>query len=406
MLGTAVSGRDSAGSTDVAIMGDPGSAHRPGPRLVVLGVLMACFAWAVIVPISLTAPPTVFLGAAFVVGMAGFGAALMLVLWTVVSPRPSPASTWAMTVMLLAVSLVLWAPAHLWAERREQPWAWLAGFAIAACALLSWQSGVVMAVVLGAAAWIGGIVFDGGIAAAVLTLLGSAVVVWTMCQALVWLLRLLWTAQAGKEAQTALAIAEERLRAGRELHDVLGHRLGIIALKAELAADLTARDPGHAATECEAIRGLASETLVEVRRAVHGQTVADLATQLQAADLVLHSAGIEASVDADPDVLARLPQELSHLLAAVVREAVTNLLRHSRARRVSIMVAATAEGPTLVVVNDGVRGPGRNEASGGTGLATLSDRCAAAGAHLSVDRRTEDRFELRVGCPRDAVRAS
>lgn len=387
-------------------MSEPGSAHRPGPRLVVLGVLMACFAWAVIVPISLTAPPTVFLGAAFLAGMAGFGAVLVLVLWTAVSPRPSPATAWAMIAMLLVVSLALWAPTHLWAERGEQPWAWLAGFAIAACALVSRPSGVVMAVVLGAAAWIGGIAFDGEIAAAVLTLLGSAVVVWAMCQALVWLLRLLWTAQAGKEAQTALAIAEERLRAGRELHDVLGHRLGIIALKAELAADLTLRDPGHAAAECEAIRGLASETLVEVRRAVHGQTVADLGAQLKAADLVLHSTGIEASVEADPDVLARLSQELSHLLAAVVREAVTNLLRHSQARRVSIMVEATGRGPTLVIVNDGVRGPEWNEASGGTGLAALSDRCAAAGAQLSVDRRTEDRFELRVDCPRDAVRSS
>lgn len=387
-------------------MSDRGSApHRAGPRLVVLGVLMACFAWAVIVPISLTAPPSTVLGAAFLVGMAGFGAALMLVLWTAVNPRPSPATTWGITALLLAVSLVLWAPAHLWAERGEQPWAWLAGFAIAACALVSWQSGVVMALVLAAAAWIGGIVFDGGIVAGVLTLLGCAVVVWAMCQALVWLLRLLWTAQDVREAQTALAIAEERLRAGRELHDVLGHRLGIIALKAELAAGLTARDPGRATTECEAICGLASETLVDVRRAVHGQTVADLGAQLQAADLVLHSAGIEASVEADPDLLPRLSQELSHLLAAVIREAVTNLLRHSRARQVSITVAATGRAPTLVIVNDGVREPERNETSGGTGLAALSDRCAAVGAYLSVDRSTEDRFELRVECPHDAGRS-
>lgn len=388
-------------------MGGPSSAaHRPGPRLVVLGVLMACFAWALIVPISLTEPPATLLGAAFLVGLAGFGAALMLALWTAVSPRPSPATAWREAALLLVISMVLWAPTHLWAEGDEHPWAWLAGFAIAACALMSWQTGVALAVVLGAAASIGGIVFDGAIAAKVLTLLGCAVVVWAMCQALVWLLRLLSSAQAGKEAQTELAIAGERLRAGRELHDVLGHRLGIIALKAELAGGLTRLDPGRAATECDCIRGLATETLVEVRRAVHGQTVGDLATQLRAADLVLHSAGIEASVDADQELLPRMPQTLSYLLAAVVREAVTNVLRHSDAQHVSITVAATGQDPTLVIVNDGVRGSGRNETSGGTGLATLSDRCAAAGANLSVDRSTENRFELRVECSHDLARSS
>lgn len=391
---------------NATIMDAAGSATRAGPRLVVLGVLMACFAWAVIVPLSLTAPPTAFLGAVFLVGLAGFGAALMLVLRTVVNPKPSPTTAWREAAVLLVVSMVLWAPTHLWAERSEHPWAWLAGFAIAACALMSWQTGAVMAVVLGAAASIGGIAFDGAVTANVLTLLGCAVVVWAMCQALVWLLRLLWTAQEAREAQTSLAIAEERLRASRELHDVLGHRLGVIALKAELAADLTGCDPGRAATECDAIRGLATETLVDVRRAVHGQTVADLATQLQAADLVLRSAGIEASVDADQEMLRRMPQTLSHLLAAVVREAVTNVLRHSDARQVSITVADTAEVPTLVIVNDGVREPGRNEASGGTGLATLSDRCSAAGARLSVDRSAGNCFELRVECSRDLARSS
>ncbi|MEU2003267.1 sensor histidine kinase [Rhodococcus sp. NPDC019627] len=394
---------DSARSMKVAT--GRSSANRPGPRLVVLGVLMACFAWALIVPISLTEPPTTFPGAAFLVGLAGFGAALMLVLWTAVSPRPSPAAAWRKAALLLVFSMALWAPTHIWAERDEHAWAWLAGFAIAACALMSWQTGAVMAVILGAAASIGGIVFDGAIAAKVLTVLGCAVVVWAMCQALVWLLRLLWRAQEVREAQTALAIAEERLRVSRELHDVLGHRLGIIALKAELAADLTARDPGRAATECEGIRGIATETLVDVRRAVHGRTVADLGTQLQAAELVLHSAGIEASVDADQDLLPRMPQTLSHLLAAVVREAVTNVLRHSDARHVSITIAAAGQGPTLVIVNDGVHGSGRNETSGGSGLATLSDSCAAVGARLTVDRSTENRFELRVECSHDLARS-
>lgn len=371
------------------------------PRLIVLGFLMACFVWGIIVPISLTSPPTVLLTVVFLVGLAAYGAALMLVLWAVVDSSPSRSLTWWSSVGLLIVSLALWVPAHLWAHHDDQPWAWLAGFAIAACALISWQTGVLAATVLGTAAAIGGSTFGGTVTVSVLITFGCAVAVWAMCQTLVWLLRLLWTAQAGKEAQTELAIAQERLRVSRELHDVLGHQLGIIALKAELAADLTGTDPARAAQECDAIRGLAKETIIEVRHAVHGETVADLTTQLQAADLVLRSAGIEPQVHADPDLLAKIPQSLSQLLAAVVREAVTNVLRHSNARFVSIAVADTQRQLTLTVINDGVQTSGRSEVSGGTGLATLADRCAVVGAELTIDRSTTNRFELRVTCPHE-----
>ncbi|MEV0595360.1 ATP-binding protein [Nonomuraea cavernae] len=368
-----------------------------------LGVLMACFAWALIIPMSLTTPPSMLLAAVFVTGLAIFGAAMMLVLWVAVSPSLALGAAWWRTALLLTVSLALWAPTYGWAERGEQPWAWLAGFAIAACALITWQTGIVAAVVLGTAASIGGIVFDTAIAASVLTALGCALVVMAMCQAFVWLLRLLWAAQAGRAAQAELAVAEERLRVSRDLHDVLGHRLGIIALKAELAADLTRRDPAQAAKESEGIRKLANDTLVEVRRAIHGETTADLATQLQAADLVLRSAGIEASIDADREVLPRIPQALSRLLAAVVREAVTNVLRHSDARHVSITIADTEPFISLIVVNDGVREAARSEVSGGTGLATLSARCTAMGAHLIVDRQADkNRFEVKVECRHDS----
>lgn len=368
-----------------------------------MSVFIASFAWAVIIPISLTAPPGALFTAAFLAGLSLFGGALMLVLWSAVSPKRDHVTAWRRAGLLLAITLTLWVPTHMWSERGEQPWAWLAGFAVSACALMSWRQGAAMAVVLGTVAAIGGIVFHGSVLTDLLTLLGCAAVVLGMCHMLVWLLRLLWTAQTVRETQTELALAEERLRVSRELHDVLGHRLGIIALKAELAADLTTRDARGAETECEGIRRLAAETLVEVRRAVHGETGADLATQLRSAELVLSSAGIDARIEADPEALARLGQEQSRLLAAVVREALTNVLRHSDARDVSIALTATGRVLDLVIVNDGVRRSRRSETSGGTGLSALSDRCAAAGAQLTVERDTEHLFRLRVACPTDGT---
>lgn len=216
------------------------STSRLSPRLIVLGVLMACFAWALIIPWSLTAPPTALFTVIYLAGLMGFGAAMLWVLWSSVTPQLSGTARWFRPALLVAVALVLWMPANLWAEPGERPWAWLAGFAIAACALLGWRVAAIAGGVLTVAAVVAGQVFHGSVIADVLTLLATAFVVWAMCQALVWMLRLLWAAQAGREAQADLVIAQERLRVSRELHDVLGHRLSVIALKAELTASFAA----------------------------------------------------------------------------------------------------------------------------------------------------------------------
>ncbi|WP_214106122.1 sensor histidine kinase [Acrocarpospora catenulata] len=369
--------------------------------MTVLGLLPASFAWAIVIMVSLTEAPSPLPAAVFVLGMLPLGGAFVLVSRVVVDPVPSQrAGSWSVA-LLVAVSLALWWPTYAWARSGEEPWAWLAGFAVAACTLVSWPAGVTAAVVLGGAAAVGGVVFDSPVTTHLLTTFGCAAVVWLMCQVLVWLLRLAWAAQAGREAEAALVIAQERLRVSRELHDVLGHRLGIIALKAELAADLAHRDPERSAVESEAIRVLATETLSEARRAVHGETTTDLATQLEAAKLVLASAGIVTAVDAEADLIARTPDAVSRLLGVVVREAVTNILRHSDARQVSIALTGQGTSIRLIIVNDGVRDlePMPQSVSGGTGLASLSARCGAAGARLVAGRNAAGGFELRVDAP-------
>jgi two-component system, NarL family, sensor histidine kinase DesK len=382
--------------------GEPMSRKRPrrspvSPRLVVLGTLLVSSAWALVVPLRLTRPPSALMTAVYVVGLALFGAVLALVLRAAVSPGQAERSRVRLIGLLVVVSLGLWPPSFAWAEAGSEPWAWVAGFVIGASALAVPRAGVVVAVGLGVPAGIGAVVFDGSVAASLGTAIGSGVVVWLTGLVLVWLLGLLWAAEAGRDAEAGLVIAQERLRVSRELHDVLGHRLGIIALKAELASGLAASDPARSAAESDEIRAIAAATLAEARRAVHGGTGADLPTQIVSAELVLRSAGIETTVDVD---LTQVPASASPLLAAVVREAVTNVLRHSDARTVSIAFHGTGPRPTLVIVNDGAGGTRSGTAadtpSSGTGLASLAARCAAAGARLVSGPADGGRFEVRV----------
>jgi two-component system, NarL family, sensor histidine kinase DesK len=370
------------------------------PRLVVLGALLVSYGWALVFPLRLSRPPSGLLATTYVVGLALFGGALALVLRSAVSPEQSQRSRIALVGVLVMLTLGLWAPAYAWAVPGEEPWAWVAGFAIGACALAVARVGVMVAVGLGAMAAAGAVVFDGSVVENLGFALGSAAVVWLTGLVLVWLLGLLWAAEAGREAEADLVLAQERLRVSRELHDVLGHRLGIIALKAELAADLAATDPARSAAESGEIREIAAATLAEARRAVHGDTVADLGTQVASAELVLGSAGIQTTIDVDS---AQVAASESRLLAAVVREAVTNILRHSDARKVSITFGGTERGSTLVIVNDGAGCPKGGTVpdapSSGTGMAVLAARCASAGGRLVSGPATDGRFEVRVELP-------
>src|SRR5215218_9226208 len=370
------------------------------PRLVVLGALLVSFAWALVLPLRLTRPPSALLTAVFVVVLALFGGALALVLRAAVSPGQSPRTRVRLIALLVIVSLGLWLPSFAWAEAGSQPWASVAGFVIGASALAVPRAGVVVAVGLGVMVVNGAVVFDGAVAANLGIALGSGVVVWLTGLVLVWLLGLLWAAEAGRDAEAGLVIAQERLRVSRELHDVLGHRLGIIALKAELAADLAATDPARAAAESGEIREIAAATLAEARQAVHGETIADLATQIASAELVLSSAGIETTIDVDSP---QRSASASRVLASVVREAVTNILRHSDARKVSITFDGTERCSTLVIVNDGTRrqkgGTVPDGAQSRTGLAALAARCAAAGGRLVSGPTNDGRFEVRAELP-------
>ena len=202
-----------------------------------------------------------------------------------------------------------------------------------------------------------------------------------------------------REQIARLAVGEERLRFARDLHDLLGHSLSVIALKSELAGRLIKATPGLAAHEVEDIEKVARDALRDVREAVAGYRQPTLAAELAGAHEALTAAGIEDHVDQNH---APLPSVVESVLAWTVREGVTNVMRHSQAKRCAIRIANRDGRATVEVVDDG-RG-GTLEA--GTGLRGLRERVLERGGTLTAEPLPHEGFRLRVTLPLAQASAS
>lgn len=192
-----------------------------------------------------------------------------------------------------------------------------------------------------------------------------------------------------------LAVARERERIARDMHDVLGHSLTVISVKAELAAKLLRTDDraatapqARAASEVADIQDLARGALADVRGMVAGSRQMTLAGELAAARSALDAAGIEADL---PGAVDGVPAEHRELFAWVLREGTTNVLRHSGAARVVVTVGADR----LVVDDDG-EGARSGSGRGGNGLAGLTARARAGGAVLETGPSPLGGFRLAV----------
>lgn len=194
-----------------------------------------------------------------------------------------------------------------------------------------------------------------------------------------------------------LAVSEERLRIARDLHDLLGHSLSVVALKTDLAARLVERDPERALAELNDIRQVARRSLVEVRDAVQGYRRLALCDAVAGARAALGAAGIECHVDG---IEVDLPEELETVLAWAVREATTNVVRHSGARACTIRIRTEDAHVEVEVSDDGTAAAdgGRQ----GSGLAGLAERAARFRGDLEAGRRPEGGFRLRLSLPRIA----
>lgn len=200
--------------------------------------------------------------------------------------------------------------------------------------------------------------------------------------------------EAARARVAELAVSEERLRLSRDLHDLLGHNLSVIALKSELARRLTEREePAAAAEEMRDVESVARESLQEAREAVRGLRSATLGSELDRAREALEAAGIEVALRTD----GPLPAGIEAPLAFAVREATTNVLRHSRAGRCALEVRRSRDHAEVEVRNDGV-GPPDSQADG-SGLRGLGERLAEAGGTLNAGLASGGGFALIARVP-------
>lgn len=203
---------------------------------------------------------------------------------------------------------------------------------------------------------------------------------------------------AAREELAHLAVTAERLRIARDLHDLLGHSLSLIALKSELAARLAPVASERAVAEIRDIESVARKALQEVRETVTGYRQPTLASELEGAGEALAAAGIAYRYDdgtaastapvgigATQDERA-LPAVVDATLAWVVREGVTNVIRHSHARQCVVRVGHDAERATAEIADDGV-GMVEGDAlacATGNGLRGLAERVDALGGRLET----------------------
>jgi two-component system, NarL family, sensor histidine kinase DesK len=209
---------------------------------------------------------------------------------------------------------------------------------------------------------------------------------------------------AAREELARMAVAQERLRFARDLHDLLGHSLSVIALKSELAGGLLASDPARVSSELRDIEQVARRALAEVREAVGGYRRVTLAAELGGARAALEAAGVRAEVDDPP---AGLPAPVEEVLGWAVREATTNVVRHSGATGCRIRFDEDNDRVAVEITDNGLvsafgRRPtdsDRPDDRSGHGLAGLAERVAFAGGRLQAGHRPGGGFRLQVELP-------
>ncbi|MFI7386678.1 sensor histidine kinase [Streptomyces sp. NPDC049813] len=209
--------------------------------------------------------------------------------------------------------------------------------------------------------------------------------------------------RAAREELARQAVDQERLRFSRDLHDLLGHTLSVIVVKSEAARRLAPRSMDAALEQVSDIEAVGRQALTEIREAVTGYREGSLATELDRARSALTAAGIEPVVRrSGPPLSARTEA----LLGWVVREAVTNAVRHSAATTCTISVEGAADRVVLRITDDGAgpvagasAGAAGGRAVGGTGIKGLTERLAAAGGSLTAGPGPRGGFVVRAELP-------
>ncbi len=190
----------------------------------------------------------------------------------------------------------------------------------------------------------------------------------------------------------ALAAVAERERIARDLHDVLGHTLSVITLKAELAGRLIATDPVRAAAEIAEVESTARRALAEVREAIGGYRARGLAAEIETARKALDAAGVTLEAEFPAEGGSALSAAEETVLALALREAITNIVRHARAKTCRLRFVAQDGQRKLLVEDDGEHAQVRE----GNGLRGMRERVESIGGHLSLSREQGTRLLIEL----------
>ncbi|MBR7742512.1 hypothetical protein KC207_04320 [Phycicoccus sp. BSK3Z-2] len=198
-----------------------------------------------------------------------------------------------------------------------------------------------------------------------------------------------------RETVARLRVDEERHRISRDLHDILGRSLVAVGLRVQTAIRLLERDPARCGEQLEEVGRMVSEGQAQLRGLTRGETVLGFADELESAQELFARLGIRC--EADVTTAGPMGEVVDSLGSRVLRESVTNLLKHSRPSWVEIRLRQEATTAVLVVVNDGASDDGRAR---GTGLTDLASRAGDLGGSLEAGHLSDGRFRVIARLPR------
>jgi two-component system, NarL family, sensor histidine kinase DesK len=355
-----------------------GAHNTPGGRLLCMGCALLFLAF----PLADLASGRLSRGAMILAAgcLAAFAAAYLRLFW--ILPRMADERRTEGLALLAAVAVL----AVVLGAVFGQEWLGLLVY-LSVAAALTLPPRIAIAGVVGAT--VAALAIVGGLDDVVLqTLLLGLLLV-----AVRRLMELVWELEATRDQAAALAVSEERLRLARDLHDLLGRNLSVIALKSELARKLLARDLAAAEREVRDVEAVARESLHEARAAVLGLRRPNLRSEIDQARDALMAAGIEVTVR----TCDRLPAAAEAPLAFAVREATTNVLRHSRARHCDIALQPAGDHAVLEIRDDGIGAGDAPER--GSGLRGLAERMTDAGGTLQAGPASGGGFRLVAAVP-------
>jgi two-component system, NarL family, sensor histidine kinase DesK len=343
-----------------------------------------------------------------------FGAAPVLYIFWDPYQKGASWEEWVSTVLAFTIFLILAVLASLYWARQRVMQVVCAGMAMLALAFGAYRpSGIIFYIFVAA---FGPLAMAGRIASSAAIIVGAAAMIliqWMLLWPFIWPFSsmpyitaaeaLLVGAAITVVARQQIALREtlktaERERIARDLHDILGHTLSVIILKSELASRLIDQDAKLAKAQIEDVERISRQALSEVREAIAGYSRGTLASELDRAMSTLKVAGLE--VDQRCEAL-EFSAGQERVLALVLREAVTNVIRHAKAKHCSIVVSRSDDSHVLEIKDDGCG----CEIKEGMGMRGIRERVAAIGgtARWSTDNGTRLTISIPMLGPQEAA---